>query len=216
MASTYTPKLNLAKPAHGDVDWHTPINENWDKIDTELDKALKISGTTIDADKNWNGKNITNVGEIDTYTGNVGARSQFVDIPGTVVRKSVSYGSTIPESTTQQVASVVVPTNYSSVPLSSNLRVVVEAPSWSSPYSALGWTVTVKRNGVVIGSASDAPGSNKTLTVDTTGGFAAGDTLTVEVSTPSNSAMYGCTTSFRSARSTDIPAYKVFPTSGSW
>ena len=61
MANTYTPKLNLAKPAHGDVDWHIPINENWDKIDTELDKALKISGTTIDADKDWNGKSINNV-----------------------------------------------------------------------------------------------------------------------------------------------------------
>ena len=52
MVSTYTPKLNLAKPAHGDVDWHIPINENWDKIDTELDKidteldkALNISET---------------------------------------------------------------------------------------------------------------------------------------------------------------------------
>ena len=51
MANTYTPKLNLAKPAHGDVNWHIPVNGNWDKIDTELDKALKISGTTIDADK---------------------------------------------------------------------------------------------------------------------------------------------------------------------
>ena len=61
MVNTYTPKLNLAKPAHGDVDWHIPINENWDKIDTELDKALKISGTTIDADKDWNGKSINNV-----------------------------------------------------------------------------------------------------------------------------------------------------------
>jgi hypothetical protein len=64
MASTYTPKLNLAKPAHGDVNWHIPINGNWDKIDTELDKALKISGTTIDANKNWNGKNISNVGQL--------------------------------------------------------------------------------------------------------------------------------------------------------
>ena len=64
MANTYTPKLNLAKPAHGDVDWHIPINSNWDKIDTELDKALKISGTTIDADKNWNGKSINNVNMI--------------------------------------------------------------------------------------------------------------------------------------------------------
>jgi hypothetical protein len=61
MANTYTTKLGLAKPAHGDVDWHIPINGNWDKIDTELDKALKISGTTIDADKNWNGKSITNM-----------------------------------------------------------------------------------------------------------------------------------------------------------
>ena len=64
MANTYTTKLGLAKPANGDVDWHIPINENWDKIDTELDKALKISGTTIDANKDWNGKNITNVGAI--------------------------------------------------------------------------------------------------------------------------------------------------------
>ena len=66
MANTYTPKLGLAKPAHGDVNWHIPINENWDKIDTELDKALKISGTTIDANKNWNGKNITNVGRLSS------------------------------------------------------------------------------------------------------------------------------------------------------
>ena len=66
MVNTYTSKLNLAKPAHGDVNWHIPVNENWDKIDTELDKALKISGTTIDADKDWNGKNITNLGYIAT------------------------------------------------------------------------------------------------------------------------------------------------------
>jgi len=65
MVNTYTEKLGLAKPANGDVDWHIPVNGNWDKIDTELDKALKISGTTIDADKDWGGKNITNVGSLD-------------------------------------------------------------------------------------------------------------------------------------------------------
>lgn len=64
MANTYTPKINLAKPANGDLDWHIPVNENWDKIDTELDKALKISGTTIDEDKNWNGKSIMNINSI--------------------------------------------------------------------------------------------------------------------------------------------------------
>jgi hypothetical protein len=71
MASTYTPKLNLAKPAHGDVDWHIPINENWDKLDTSVDNAAKtalVSGLTVDADKNWNGKNITNLGKISPKT----------------------------------------------------------------------------------------------------------------------------------------------------
>jgi hypothetical protein len=68
MANTYTTKLGLAKPANGDVDWHIPINDNWDKIDTDLDKALKISGTTIDADKDWGGKNITNMGKISPKT----------------------------------------------------------------------------------------------------------------------------------------------------
>ena len=67
MASTYTPKLNLAKPAHGDVNWHIPINENWDKLDTKVDNAAKtalVSEITVDADKDWNGKNITNLGKI--------------------------------------------------------------------------------------------------------------------------------------------------------
>ena len=64
MVNSYTEKLGLAKPANGDVDWHIPINENWDKIDTELDKALKISGTTIDGPKDWCGEDITNVGTL--------------------------------------------------------------------------------------------------------------------------------------------------------
>ena len=64
MASTYTTKLGLAKPAHGDVDWHIPINENWDKIDTEIDKAQKISGTIIDTDIDCNGNNIINLSYI--------------------------------------------------------------------------------------------------------------------------------------------------------
>ena len=36
MANTYTTNYNLAKPAHGDINWHIPINENWDKIDTTM------------------------------------------------------------------------------------------------------------------------------------------------------------------------------------
>jgi hypothetical protein len=71
MVNTYTPKLNLAKPAHGDVNWHIPVNGNWDKLDTKVDSAAKtalVSKITVDADKNWNGKNITNLGKISPKT----------------------------------------------------------------------------------------------------------------------------------------------------
>jgi microcystin-dependent protein len=36
MANTYTTNYNLAKPANGDVDWHIPINGNFDTIDTTM------------------------------------------------------------------------------------------------------------------------------------------------------------------------------------
>ena len=36
MANAYTTNYNLAKPANGDVDWHIPINGNFDTIDTTM------------------------------------------------------------------------------------------------------------------------------------------------------------------------------------
>jgi hypothetical protein len=54
MANTYTPKLNLAKPANGDVDWHIPVNENWDKIDSELgtlSENIEVGESEITFDK---------------------------------------------------------------------------------------------------------------------------------------------------------------------
>ena len=46
MANTYTTNYNLAKPAHGDVDWHIPINGNFDTIDTTMkDNANRICPT---------------------------------------------------------------------------------------------------------------------------------------------------------------------------
>ena len=105
MANTYTPKLNLAKPANGDIDWHIPINGNWDKIDTELDKALKISGTMIDADKDWNGRSITNTRSIATSYLSVDKitftrKMSVADINGTIFYKnsntySVSSGQPV-------------------------------------------------------------------------------------------------------------------------
>ena len=66
MASTYTPKLNLAKPAHGDVDWHIPINENWNKLDSKLgplyeDITNDTTKLTVKKDVDMSAKNINNV-----------------------------------------------------------------------------------------------------------------------------------------------------------
>ena len=71
MVNTYTTKLNLAKPANGDVNWHIPVNDNFDTIDEKVGEALTISGTVIDADKDWDGKNITNVGSVDMHQNRV-------------------------------------------------------------------------------------------------------------------------------------------------
>ncbi|NLZ31329.1 MAG: hypothetical protein GX885_11435, partial [Methanomicrobiales archaeon] len=93
MVNIYTTNYNLAKPAHGDINWHTPINENWDKIDTELDKASKISGTTIDADKDWGGKNITNVGYIQAGSMQVSDLKPRICVPSDELRYTGSGGT---------------------------------------------------------------------------------------------------------------------------
>jgi predicted secreted protein len=71
MANTYTPKLNLAKPAHGDVDWHIPVNENWDKLDSKLGPLYEnitndTTKLTVKKDIDMSGKNITNIASIQT------------------------------------------------------------------------------------------------------------------------------------------------------
>ena len=128
MANTYTEKLGLAKPANGDVDWHIPVNENWDKTDTELDKALKISGTTIDADKDWNGKSITNVGTLQNQTGNLGARTGFVDVPGDVLRQTFTPNIVINSTESKTLVPFTIPADYSTV-FDSNLRIGITKTS---------------------------------------------------------------------------------------
>ena len=71
MANTYTEKLGLAKPAHGDVDWHIPVNENWDKLDSKLGPLYEnitndTTKLTIKKDVDMSGKNITNIASIQT------------------------------------------------------------------------------------------------------------------------------------------------------
>ena len=55
------------------------------KMEQGVRTGTLLSGTDIDADKDWAGKAITNRGA--RTHGNVGARTGFVDVPGDVVRK---------------------------------------------------------------------------------------------------------------------------------
>lgn len=45
MAITYTPNLNLAKQGFGDPNWHTELNNNFDKIDARINQYLLTSSS---------------------------------------------------------------------------------------------------------------------------------------------------------------------------
>ena len=62
MVNTYTEKLGLAKPANGDIDWHIPINGNWDDIDSKLGplyEDITSSATDLTFNKDIVVENIT-------------------------------------------------------------------------------------------------------------------------------------------------------------
>jgi hypothetical protein len=69
MASTYTPNLNLAKPAKGDVDWDDEVNGNSDVLDTAVGEEHYADGRhkntiTVGDDSNVVDKKIVaNTGE---------------------------------------------------------------------------------------------------------------------------------------------------------
>ena len=195
-------------------------------VDTEIAGAIGgfgISQIAIDADKNWNGKSITNVGALDTLTGNVGARSLFVDVPGDTVRKTVYPGVTVPTDAGEvTVASITVPASYSPVANSSEGRFIVRITGYAGDRTAWSATARVYRGAVQLGSATMNYSTGGTRTIDTSGGFAAGDVLTIKVSYSRGGDPY-CPTSVtcsevqvRSTRSTTTAAYKVFPESGAW
>ncbi|MDD4469330.1 MAG: hypothetical protein PHR29_05260 [Acholeplasmataceae bacterium] len=73
MASTYTTKLGLAKPANGDVDWHIPINGNWDDIDSMLgplyeDITSGASALTLNKDVDATNHDLLNVNNFSAST----------------------------------------------------------------------------------------------------------------------------------------------------
>ena len=184
------------------------------KMEQGVRTGTLLSGTDIDADKDWAGKAITNIGTLDTQTGDVGARTGFVDVPGDVVRKTFSPNVTLnyndPPAT---LATFTVPANYSANH-DSNFRIGV----WkTTSYFICSTSITVYRNGAQIGSL-DMGYDQSAGNIDTTGGCKAGDVITVKGKYNGNEMFSPVvqTVEVKSARRADIPAYKEFAETGAW
>ena len=192
--------------------------ERLNKLEQGARTGTLLSGTDIDADKDWNGKSITNLEAIDTPTGNVGARSQFVDVAGlTTLRKSQIETIGCSPGQTVTLMSVIVPSNYSST-IASNCTIRVKAMN-TRTISNQG-TITVYRNGVSIGSApiGERYDFYQWMSFNTTGGFKAGDTLDIKLSAGGTSGSGPSVAEIHiySSRATNIAACKVFTEAGAW
>ena len=152
------------------------------KMEQGIVSASKLSGTDIDTDKDWNGKNITNVGAVTANAVGVASpeltvSSNFVDVPGTTLRKTIPFSVQVyTDNQWNTLLSFTIPANYSSN-YDSNCRILIAREG--SSYIAHTVTVRALCNGVEIGSGS-APFDSGTVTVNTTGGFRAGDEIVLE------------------------------------
>jgi len=203
--------------AYSPTTWNTNdviTKDKLNKIEQGVKTGTLLSGTDIDADKDWAGKAITNIGALQNQTGNLGARTGFVDVPGDVLRQTftpnIALNYNDPPAT---LATFTIPANYSA-DHDSNFRIGV----WkTTSYFTFSTSITVYRNGTQIGSLEmgyDQSAGN----VDTTGGCAAGDVITVKGKYNGDERFSPVvqTVEVKSARRADIPAYKVFAETGAW
>lgn len=181
----------------------------------------KLSQLVMDADKNCGGKSFTNVGAIDVLTGNIGARSQFVDVPGdTVTRKTVTTSVVLASgAAAAEITTITAPPSYSSE-VDSNARIVItiggqtEMTNWSASFEVL-------QGGSVIGSGSMNYANRGQCVIDTTGGFVAGDVLTIRGTYSRGgdlnpASITAVKVQVKSTRSTVTTAKKVFVEAGAW
>lgn len=141
-----------------------------------------ISDITIDADKNWGGNDITNVGTLSANSlilseSSFTVSSKFVDVPGTTLRKTIPFSVQVyTDNQWNTLLSFTIPANYSSNYDSNCLILIARGTSSITCHTV---TVRALRSGVEIGSGS-APYDSGTVTVNTTGGFRAGDEIVLE------------------------------------
>lgn len=189
--------------------------ERLNKLEQGARTGTLLSGTDIDADKDWAGKAITNIGTLDTQTGDVGARTGFVDVPGDVVRKTFIPNIVINSMESKTLVSFTIPANYSTE-FDSNLRIGITKTS--SDYT-IGIGFVVERNGVQIGTGSMSVYEQTYGNIDTTGGCKAGDVIVVKATYGGDGRNKPVTITkveVKSSRKADIPAYKVFAETGAW
>jgi len=194
------------------------------KMEQGIVSASKLSGTDIDTDKDWNGKNITNVGAVTANAVGVASpeltvSSNFVDVPGTTLRKTIPFSVQVySDNQWNTLLSFTIPANYSSN-YDSNCRILIAREGTQ----IIAHTVTVRalRSGVEIGSGS-APYSSGTVTVNTTGGFRAGDQIVLEGKCskseyPVHDRYYTLSNCrIQSSRRADLPILAHFVEEGGW
>ena len=187
----------------------------------EVIGGFGISQIAIDTDKNWNGKNITNVGTI--LATNYSLARMFVDVPGNTLRKQLDFNvSTSTGNTWVPVTSVAVPGNYHPS-VDSNCRISVQvafAASYSTPVT-IEFRAMVDGRNIGTGSISVYGfGSPKTCTFNTTGGFVAGDSIAIEMKIADSDPQGGTATAtgltIQSSRATNQPVPATYVEAGTW
>ena len=141
--------------AYSPTTWNTNdviTKDKLNKIEQGVKTATRLSGTDIDTDKDWNGKSITNLGQIDP---------KRMLSPGEPVLITKGVGE-IATFTAQLYG-----TGY--------VRVDVYTPGQSGNYTP--WTCIIQKNGVTVGSKSLAAHNGGKWTLVESLAVQAGDTL---------------------------------------
>ena len=146
-------------------------------------------------------------GAIDMPARNIGVGSGFVDVPGSVLRKTISFTKVLEVGGDWvHLLTFSVPNDYAN-DIDSNCRILLSRTT--ANYGSQNITVEAYVGDKLIGTGSGAYNSG-TITMNTTGGFRAGDTISLRGKCHTGSPHYPGTHTVSncrilSARHTSIP-----------
>ena len=187
MVNTYTTKLGLAKPANGDVDWHIPINGNWDELDSKLgplyeDITSDTTKLTVKKDVDMSAKNINNVNMLTVNK--IKATSYLWTTDPGLLKPRYTDNTVCSNGTTPWVTVKTVPTVK--VGVSGSATFYYNFYSTNNNYPPL---IRLIRNGVeVSGSISSA--GNYTITETVSSPIAENDVFALQIKGNNNYTGY--------------------------